>query len=58
MYEHCPICGCRDIRKISQNCGYATFQCEDCGYTFEIDDCYLDYEYDSDGYKDTNEENY
>ncbi len=58
MYEVCPICGCRDIRKTSQHCGYATFQCEDCGYTFDIDDCYLDYEYDSDGYKDTNEENY
>lgn len=58
MYEECPRCNCRDIRKISQHAGYATFQCEDCGYKFDIDDCYLDYEYDKDGYKDTDEENY
>ena len=39
MYEYCPRCDCKDIRKISQHCGYATFRCEDCGYTFDIDDC-------------------
>ena len=58
MYEYCPICDCRDIRKVSQHCGYATFQCEDCGYQFDIDDDYLDYEYGEDGHKDVDEEDY
>lgn len=58
MYEQCTRCGCRDIRKVSQHCGYATFECEDYGYSFDIDDCYLEYEYDSDGQKNVDEEDY
>lgn len=55
MYEYCPMCSCRDIRKIAQHSGYVTFQCEDCGYKFDVDDCYLDYDYTNDGYKDVDE---
>ena len=58
MYEYCPICGCRDIRKVSQHSGYATFQCEDCDYRFDIDDCYLDCDYTDDGYKDVDDVDY
>ena len=58
MYEQCPICDCRDIRKIAQHCGYATFICEDCGYTFDIDDDFLEYEYNGDGRKDADEADY
>ena len=58
MYEYCTRCGCRDIRKVSQHCGYATFECEDCGYSFDIVDCYLEFDYDSDGRKDADEEDY
>ena len=58
MYEYCIVCDCRNIRKIAQHSGYATFRCEDCGYTFDIDDDYLDFEYDEFGYKDANEEDY
>ncbi len=58
MYEYCPICSCRDIRKIAQHSGYVTFQCEDCGYKFDVDDCYLDFEYNEQGYKDANEEDW
>ncbi len=58
MYEYCPICGSRDIRMVSRQSDYVTFQCEDCGYMFDVDDCYLDYEYDENGYKDADEEDY
>lgn len=58
MYEYCPVCGCRNIRKIAQNSDYATFQCEDCERIFDIDNCYLDYEYNEWGYKDVDEEDY
>lgn len=51
MYEYCPICDCTDIRIIARHSDYVTFRCEDCGYTFDVDDYYLDYEYDESGYK-------
>ena len=47
-----------DTKKACQRSGYATFRCEDCGYKFDIDDCYLDYEYDENGSKDVDEEDY
>ena len=44
-YEYCPICGSRDIMVISRSSGYTTFRCEDCGKTFNVDNCYLDEHY-------------
>ena len=58
MYERCPICGCADVVKVGQHLGYVTLRCEDCGYSFDVDDCYLDYEYGESGHKDVDEEDY
>ena len=57
-YEYCPICDCRDVRVVAKHLDYVTLHCEDCGYEFDVDDCYLNYEYNEDGYKDCDEEDY
>ena len=38
-YDYCPRCGsydCTDVRHTGY--GSTVYQCEDCGYEFEIDD--------------------
>lgn len=50
-YDHCPICGSTDFEKVSENssCHSTIYQCEDCGYKFEIEDDMYGYD-DSTGW--------
>lgn len=44
-YDHCPKCGSYDFSEVGKTSHNSTvYECEDCGYEFEIDDDMFGYD--------------